>query len=578
LAVFFIVIFVALAAVGNGNESEVANVAEGEEGAEGDVDEVGNESDEEEDEGGNQLDAMEAGHSPAAAPTAQRRFHSIAHEDITGGKMGYVHADLEFDKYAGILQIAVAFMDSELNITGEFNEYVRPPDNARWEDQSGVSGLTKTDPRITNAAPIDVVWPRFVRAVESFLMGDRVGMLLAWNGKASDCTKLFELTEIKRKDLNMPRGLVYFGDPMTAISGYKTNKYNNTKRGPGIPEGYGLAMVYRIIFGEELDDAHDALADAKAQAAIFAHPAVQETFDRCQCVMKMEDVWKGKAAQQARYEAEPTRAVPLGWVDKGEDTYQVPRERSYTGPAGGGEVGPSYPVRRACAHRDLGDLFLFYFPITILQWIAKETNRYGNEDWVRPGTEEEWRQQSTGQSGGQQQQQPTNQSGSRTRTSSRASSRASSVHFDMSAMEHRQPTTVSVPNDRVFIGRRPEEPAAATGDDEDDSSNESSNPEFSPEDFYDFGPVDDTSEMEDDESLDSTLYAPEPKRKQRLVPCDASHPKARKRYKNNSDPWVKVTVGYLLAWFGCLIIIGATKIRMERELRVRDSCGHEYHV
>ena len=143
----------------------------------------------------------------------------------------------------------------------------------------GVHGLTRTAPRITSAAPIDVVWPRFVAAVESYLLRDRVGMLLAWNGKASDCTKLFELTEVKRKDLNMPCGIQYFGDHMTAISGYKTNLYNNKRQTDGIPEGYGLGMMYEIIFGEELEDAYDAIVDAKAHVAIFSFVPVQETFD-----------------------------------------------------------------------------------------------------------------------------------------------------------------------------------------------------------------------------------------------------------------------------------------------------------
>ena len=118
----------------------------------------------------------------------------------------------------------------------------------------------------------------------------------------------------------MPHGIIYFGDPMTAIGGYKMNIYNNKWRTNGIPKGYGLSMVYEIIFREKMDNAHDSIMDARAQAAIFALPPVQETFDQVQCIMLMQGVWKGKAAQQAKYAAEPTRAVPMGWEDKCKDT------------------------------------------------------------------------------------------------------------------------------------------------------------------------------------------------------------------------------------------------------------------
>ena len=144
------------------------------------------------------------------------------------------------------------------------------------------------------AGTIVEVWRAFVSVVESHLVGDKVGMMLAWNGKAGDCTKMFELTEIWHKELDMPRGVVWFGDPMVAISGYKENLFNNKWREPGVPEGYGLDMLYKIIFGEPLQNVHNSLVDARAQAAIFALLPVQQTFDRVKCVDTMEEVWKGK--------------------------------------------------------------------------------------------------------------------------------------------------------------------------------------------------------------------------------------------------------------------------------------------
>lgn len=109
-------------------------------------------------------------------------------------------------------------------------------------------------------------------------------MLLAWNGRSSDCSKLFELTEVSHKGvLHMPRWVKYFGDPMVAIKVYKRNRFNNSKRKAEVPEGYGLGLVYEVIFGQELDNAHNSLVDARAQAQIFAHEEVQNDFDRTKC-------------------------------------------------------------------------------------------------------------------------------------------------------------------------------------------------------------------------------------------------------------------------------------------------------
>jgi len=55
---------------------------------------------------------------------------------------------------------------------------------------------------------------------------------------------------------------------------------------------------------------------------------------------------------------------------------------AYNSHAGGGRRGPSSKVSRVLHSRCIVDLFLFFFTPDILQTIARETNRYGNEDWV----------------------------------------------------------------------------------------------------------------------------------------------------------------------------------------------------
>ena len=56
------------------------------------------------------------------------------------------------------------------------------------------------------------------------------------------------MTEILHTNLDMPERLVYFGDPMLAISKYKRNNIHESKRAEGLPPGYGLDVVHKILF------------------------------------------------------------------------------------------------------------------------------------------------------------------------------------------------------------------------------------------------------------------------------------------------------------------------------------------
>jgi hypothetical protein len=84
------------------------------------------------------------------------------------------------------------------------------------------------------------------------MMGNKVGMLLTWNGRGSDCSKLFHVTEVSHRGrLDMPPGISikYFCDPKNVISNYRRCLLHESKRGVSIPVGYGLATVYHTAFG-----------------------------------------------------------------------------------------------------------------------------------------------------------------------------------------------------------------------------------------------------------------------------------------------------------------------------------------
>jgi hypothetical protein len=70
---------------------------------------------------------LKAGFNGNAVPesTAQlattKRYHSIAHDDITKKEMVYIHVDVEHGGLnCGILQISAVIMDADLQVVGEF--------------------------------------------------------------------------------------------------------------------------------------------------------------------------------------------------------------------------------------------------------------------------------------------------------------------------------------------------------------------------------------------------------------------------------------------------------------------------
>jgi hypothetical protein len=167
------------------------------------------------------LDNVEARLAEAALPpksTNGHKLYSIAHDDIVDKRIVYIHIDIEHGgPKCGMVSISVVFMDADLNIIGEFDEFIRPPDTAEWDDNATrVHGYHKNHASIVSAKPIVEVWARFKSSVESYsTKPNTVGMMLAWKGKASDCSKLFELTEVEyRGTLFMPDGVMYFADPM----------------------------------------------------------------------------------------------------------------------------------------------------------------------------------------------------------------------------------------------------------------------------------------------------------------------------------------------------------------------------
>jgi hypothetical protein len=93
--------------------------------------------------------------------TTTKKYHSIAHDNIAKEKMVYVHVDVEDGgPNCVLLKISAVIMDTDLKIVGEFNEYVKPPENTEWDPHAcRPHCLHVNHPSIVNADQILVCGP-----------------------------------------------------------------------------------------------------------------------------------------------------------------------------------------------------------------------------------------------------------------------------------------------------------------------------------------------------------------------------------------------------------------------------------
>ncbi len=244
-----------------------------------------------------------------------------------------------------------------------------------------------------------------------------------------------------------------------------------------------------------------------AQVKICTDERVRDFIDKPKSVILMDEVWMGKKKRKAEVDAEPTREVPFGWNDATDLIYITPRDRNYKSSSGGGVRGPTNEITSVCKDRNLANLFLFFFTDKMLESMATEMNEYGNKEWVRPVSKDEY-------------------------------------YNGCSQARRNQVNNVSTDDDY--------------GEDED--SDEDS--EYDPNDYVE---DDNSCGYESDDTMDA-YYEAEKKEKKRLIPCDESHPAARKRFRETSKrKWHNVTPAMLLVFFGiCIIIIGAVGMRTYR--------------
>ena len=226
------------------------------------------------------------------------RGKSIAHFYMHR-RIVYVSLDLEHGgESCGIVQLSCQLfrlrkdtIQSKLvgeveNIT--FNEFVQPPKDAIWsENACKCHGLSAQHQCIVDADPISVVWKKFIEFLDKNIGPEEKGVLIAWNGESCDLRWLYKIAQSPNSSLSFPSKLDYFFDPLKTIKKYKSCKLN--KKHSKI-ESHSLSAVYKHLFGKDLDNAHDSLADCKAQTQIVLHDVLIHFIDKTHSIRSIDEM------------------------------------------------------------------------------------------------------------------------------------------------------------------------------------------------------------------------------------------------------------------------------------------------
>jgi hypothetical protein len=181
----------------------------------------------------------------------------------------------------------------------------------------------------------------------------------------------------------MPEQIQFFMDPMLVIKGHKRCKLNPLC---SKEEDVKLGTVYEYIFSKPIENAHNSLADAKAQTKIMLHEYFIPFIDRTNSIKHIDEIWGQKIKRAAKIASEPTRAVPVPWkADDDMETWEPPSKFEFKGPK---EAGASTVAKAICDGKDtrdaLLDLWSTIFTVDLCNEIVKETNLYAFNDWVLP--------------------------------------------------------------------------------------------------------------------------------------------------------------------------------------------------
>jgi hypothetical protein len=117
-----------------------------------------------------------------------------------------------------------------------------------------------------------------------------------------------------------------------------------------------------------------ALQQSWAQPTTMAGKRFLDFVDRPMAMIAVADVWAAKENRDMR-NAELRCKAPTGWTEgKADSAWKLSCDEECNF-VGGGHHGPALAARMHCEAKCLVNLFMFFFPLQLLQTIAEETRR-----------------------------------------------------------------------------------------------------------------------------------------------------------------------------------------------------------
>jgi hypothetical protein len=107
-------------------------------------------------------------------------------------------------------------------LKGGVTKYVNPGEDAEWSRATfEITGLSRTDLRITSAWEIGHVWSSLCSWINTTVAEDEHGIIIAYNGESSDMRGIWCFTQVLDAAHIMPLRLGYYMYPYQMIKKWK---------------------------------------------------------------------------------------------------------------------------------------------------------------------------------------------------------------------------------------------------------------------------------------------------------------------------------------------------------------------
>ena len=146
-----------------------------------------------------------------------------------------------------------------------------------------------------------------------------------------------------------------------------------------------MGNFYEFISGSQLENAHSSIVDAKSQTPIVLHKESRCVLTLKHCASYISDVFATKTKKRVTIMEEPERNVHMMWSSDMDANSWLPAKayNSLGGSQGGYDHGPAAKVLEVASKSGtIVDICLLYSDLDLWSSIAKNTEKYANDEWV----------------------------------------------------------------------------------------------------------------------------------------------------------------------------------------------------